>query len=102
HQVKRMLAAVNNRVLALHRERVGTLSIDSTLAEGEYRALTETEIASFNELKGQPQSKSSIFNLFPLLALTSALHSTTVAALALVPMLTKLNCFFLNPCNISP
>jgi len=54
HQVKRMLAAVNNRVLALHRERVGTLIIDSTLAEGEYRALTETEIASFNELKGQP------------------------------------------------
>lgn len=47
HQVKRMFAAVNNRVVALHRERVGALTIDGALAEGEFRELTEAEIASF-------------------------------------------------------
>lgn len=46
HQVKRMLAAVGNHVLALHRIRVGSIILDPELAPGEYRALTEQEIAS--------------------------------------------------------
>lgn len=46
HQVKRMLAARQNRVVALHREQIGTLTLDENLAEGQSRALTEMEIAS--------------------------------------------------------
>lgn len=45
HQVKRMLAAVGNRVVALHRERVGDVALDPALAPGEWRALTEAEVA---------------------------------------------------------
>lgn len=44
HQVKRMFAAVGNRVLALHRNAIGGISLDETLALGQYRALTPTEI----------------------------------------------------------
>ena len=47
HQVKRMLAAVGNHVLSLHRERIGTISLDPALAPGAYRALTEDEVAGF-------------------------------------------------------
>lgn len=47
HQVKRMLAAVGNRVIALHRDQIGPLSLDENLQEGQYRALTEEEIAFF-------------------------------------------------------
>ncbi|GAA0844823.1 16S rRNA pseudouridine(516) synthase RsuA [Marinobacter szutsaonensis] len=46
HQVKRMLAAVGNHVVALHRLRVGEIVLDPELAPGEYRALTRQEIAS--------------------------------------------------------
>lgn len=46
HQVKRMFAALNNRVLTLHRERIGSISLDG-LPEGSYRALSEEEVASF-------------------------------------------------------
>ncbi|AMX02676.1 16S rRNA pseudouridine(516) synthase RsuA [Microbulbifer thermotolerans] len=46
HQVKRMFAALGNRVLELHRERIGDIVLDETLQEGEYRPLTPEEIAS--------------------------------------------------------
>jgi 16S rRNA pseudouridine516 synthase len=46
HQVKRMFAAVGNHVVGLHRERIGAITLDDDLAPGEYRALTEEEIAS--------------------------------------------------------
>ncbi len=46
HQVKRMFAAVGNHVVGLHRERIGDILLDDALAPGEYRPLTETEIAS--------------------------------------------------------
>jgi 16S rRNA pseudouridine516 synthase len=45
HQVRRMFAAVGNHVLTLHRERIGALSLPKELAPGEYRALTEAELA---------------------------------------------------------
>jgi 16S rRNA pseudouridine516 synthase len=47
HQVKRMFVAVGNQVLALHRERIGTLALDPALAPGAARALNAVEIASF-------------------------------------------------------
>ncbi|WP_148864470.1 16S rRNA pseudouridine(516) synthase RsuA [Marinobacter fonticola] len=47
HQVKRMLAAVGNRVVALHRERIGAVSLDPELVSGNYRELSQAEIDSF-------------------------------------------------------
>lgn len=46
HQVKRMFAATGNRVVALHRERIGVIQLDDALAPGEYRPLSAQEIAS--------------------------------------------------------
>lgn len=46
HQVKRMFAALGNRVTELHRERIGEIILDESLAEGEYRPLTAAEINS--------------------------------------------------------
>ena len=43
HQVKRMLAAVGNRVIGLHRERIGALMLAPELPPGAYRALTAAE-----------------------------------------------------------
>ena len=54
HQVKRMFAAVGNHVVGLHRERIGDIQLDESLAPGEYRPLTEAEIASV----GAPQPRS--------------------------------------------
>ena len=47
HQVKRMFAALGNRVTALHRERIGAVILDPTLAPGEFRRLSDEEIAAF-------------------------------------------------------
>ncbi|MBA4500782.1 16S rRNA pseudouridine(516) synthase RsuA [Marinobacterium marinum] len=46
HQVKRMFAAIGNRVVALHREQIGSITLDEMLEPGEYRELTPEEIAS--------------------------------------------------------
>ncbi|MNH26135.1 Ribosomal small subunit pseudouridine synthase A [compost metagenome] len=47
HQVKRMFAAIGNKVVGLHREQIGELVLDEELAPGEYRELTPEEIAQF-------------------------------------------------------
>lgn len=47
HQVKRMFAALGNKVISLHRERVGDLQLDPTLEPGEYRELTMDEVTRF-------------------------------------------------------
>jgi 16S rRNA pseudouridine516 synthase len=44
HQVKRMFGHFDNKVLRLHRERMGPLVLDSALKPGEYRALRTEEI----------------------------------------------------------
>ena len=44
HQVKRMFGHFNNKVIGLHRERMGPLALDASLAPGQYRALTDDEI----------------------------------------------------------
>ena len=48
HQVKRMIAAVGNEVTALNRISIGALKLDPVLEQGEYRPLTEEEIALFS------------------------------------------------------
>ncbi|MES9813092.1 MAG: pseudouridine synthase [Candidatus Thiodiazotropha sp.] len=47
HQVKRMFAALGNRVVALHRQSIGGLSLDLSLAPGGYRSLKRREIELF-------------------------------------------------------
>ena len=44
HQVKRMFAAVGKEVLALHRESFGSLRLDETLPQGQWRELTDDEL----------------------------------------------------------
>ena len=44
HQVKRMLYAVDNKVVELHREKIAGIKLDENLASGEYRLLTADEI----------------------------------------------------------
>lgn len=44
HQVKRMFASLDNRVLELRRVKMGELSLDEALAEGECRELTAEEL----------------------------------------------------------
>ncbi|MBL4940770.1 MAG: pseudouridine synthase [Colwellia sp.] len=47
HQVKRMFAAVGNKVVALHREQIGELLLGDLLA-GQWRQLTDDEVAMFS------------------------------------------------------
>lgn len=46
HQVKRMFRAIGNRVVTLHREKIGEVLLD--IAEGQWRHLTEEEVLSFS------------------------------------------------------
>jgi 16S rRNA pseudouridine516 synthase len=46
HQVKRMFGHFDNKVLRLHRERMGPLILDNGLNPGEYRPLSVDEIES--------------------------------------------------------
>ncbi len=47
HQVKRMFAAVGNRVHSLHREQIGRIRLDVEV--GQWRYLTHDEVQSFSE-----------------------------------------------------
>jgi 16S rRNA pseudouridine516 synthase len=46
HQVKRMLAAVGNRVEGLHRSQIGNLVLPPDLAPGQWRWLTAQDLSS--------------------------------------------------------
>jgi 16S rRNA pseudouridine516 synthase len=45
HQVRRMFAAIGNHVVSLHRDRIGALDLPENLVAGQYRVLTEGDIA---------------------------------------------------------
>ena len=45
HQIKRMVAASDNRVMTLERISFGGIELDRSLARGEWRYLTEEEIS---------------------------------------------------------
>ena len=46
HQVKRMFAAVGNKVVGLHREQIGPIKL-ANLPLGEWRYLSQTEVDAF-------------------------------------------------------
>ena len=52
HQVRRMFAAVGHEVLTLHRCSFGPLELEDSLAPGEWRELTEEELARLKEAAG--------------------------------------------------
>lgn len=45
HQIKRMMIALNNEVVYLKRIKIGKLELDKSLSAGEYRYLSEEEVA---------------------------------------------------------
>ena len=50
HQVKRMFTAIGHPLLSLHRQRIGCVTLDESLAPGEYRMLNDDEIQGLLKL----------------------------------------------------
>lgn len=46
HQIKRMFGFFQNEVIGLHRLSMGDIALDTSLQPGEYRALSQAEIAA--------------------------------------------------------
>ena len=53
HQVKRMLAAVGNRVEGLHRSRIGDLALPEALAPGQWRWLEAAQVDALRNAQKQ-------------------------------------------------
>ncbi len=51
HQVKRMLAAVGNRVEALHRSRIGAVELPEDLAPGRWRWLDAAQVEALRNTR---------------------------------------------------
>ncbi|MCU4117816.1 pseudouridine synthase [Variovorax sp. N23] len=51
HQVKRMVAAVGNRVEALHRSQIGALTLPAELAPGQWRWLSAAEVEALRSAR---------------------------------------------------
>ncbi|ACE84937.1 16S rRNA pseudouridine(516) synthase RsuA [Cellvibrio japonicus] len=49
HQVKRMFAATGNKVIALHRTRIGSITLDNQLTPAHWRPLTPAEILGIHD-----------------------------------------------------
>lgn len=58
HQVKRMLAAVGNRVEGLHRSQMGQLHLPADLAAGQWRWLGAEEVKAMQEKTPKPEARS--------------------------------------------
>ena len=48
HQIKRMFGLFDNKVLSIHRVAVGSLTLDKTLAPGQSRELSSTELETLS------------------------------------------------------
>lgn len=55
HQVKRMFAAIGHPLVGLERKRIGCVSLDEALQQGQWRSLTEEEIAGLKRMSGLNQ-----------------------------------------------
>ena len=53
HQVKRMFEAVGSNITYLKRVEFGTVKLDDSLSEGEWRELTEAEIEALRRAVGK-------------------------------------------------
>ncbi|MFD2671836.1 pseudouridine synthase [Marinicrinis sediminis] len=59
HQVKRMVQAVGSEVTYLKRIRMGPLVLDHTLTEGDWRELTEDEVAQLQSRSTDSPDKTA-------------------------------------------
>ncbi|QSX30716.1 pseudouridine synthase [Shewanella cyperi] len=50
HQIKRMFGRFRNPVVALHRLKVGNISLDASLAPGQWRHLSAEEVADARKI----------------------------------------------------
>ncbi|WP_281559262.1 pseudouridine synthase [Thalassomonas sp. RHCl1] len=48
HQVKRMFAAIGNKVVSLHRQQIGDIALEPGLQPGQWRYLTPDEVSCFS------------------------------------------------------
>jgi len=55
HQVKRMFIAIGHPLLSLKRLRIGCVTLDENLAPGEFRRLTNEEIAGLKRMSDMIQ-----------------------------------------------
>lgn len=53
HQIKLMMEAVHNQITSLERITFGPLRLDPALARGEWRELTDAELADLTQLEKQ-------------------------------------------------
>ena len=53
HQIKRMIASLSNKVVYLERISFASLTLDESLGRGEWRYLTDSEIAELEGLADQ-------------------------------------------------
>lgn len=53
HQIKRMFEAVGSKITYLRRISFGSLKLDETLSEGQWRMLTDAEIADLRACAGK-------------------------------------------------
>ena len=60
HQIKRMLEALDNKIVYLERIRFGPLTLDSSLARGEWRYLTDEEISELEKHGSQNQESNDM------------------------------------------
>lgn len=60
HQIKRMFGRYDNKVVELHRESIGSLTLDASLAPGECRALLSDEVGALNQLSWQGAGASKL------------------------------------------
>ena len=51
HQVKRMVAAIGNRVEALHRSSIGALALPADLAPGQWRWLSAEQVEALRSAR---------------------------------------------------
>ena len=51
HQVKRMVAAVGNQVVTLHRSRIGALALPDDLPAGQWRWLTPEQVEALRKAR---------------------------------------------------
>ena len=61
HQVKRMVAAVSNRVEGLHRSQIGGLRLPDDLAPGQWKWLTAADLATIARLTHYKTGKTLTF-----------------------------------------
>lgn len=58
-----MVAHCGNQVVSLKRLAMGSLTLDETLAEGEYRLLTDEELAQLRE-SGKGKHHDRLYRLY--------------------------------------